>query len=137
VEFSERIENLFEQYRRQRDMFQTLQQRIEQIAVTATSARQEVAVTVGHGGKVRDVQFPTNAYKRMTPVELSAVIMQTLTEARDRANDESAAIMEPMMPAGMNARDMLSGKTSPMEMLPAEPRIPNVVRERLGLGRQS
>ena len=67
MDFTTRIESLFQEYERQRSSLGEMQQKMRAISATATSQRREVAVTVGQNGVLTDVQFPTSAYKRMTP----------------------------------------------------------------------
>jgi DNA-binding protein YbaB len=133
VDFNQRIEELFEQYQRQREGFRELHRRMHAISVTATSPRREVAVSVGHGGTVTDIRFPTSAYRRLAPAELTGVIMQTLAEAKNQAQDEAAAIIAPLLPQGMQAKDLLSGRVSAEALMPAQPRLPNSVLEQLGM----
>jgi hypothetical protein len=133
-DFNERIEGLFEQYKRQREGFAALQKQMQEITATATSPRREVAVTVGHGGVVTDIRFPTGAYRRMAPTELAAVLMSTLAEAREQAQQEAAAILGPVLPSGMNAKNLLSGQATVDQLMPPQPRMANSVREQLGLG---
>ncbi|AGZ38792.1 YbaB/EbfC family nucleoid-associated protein [Actinoplanes friuliensis] len=135
MDFNERIEHLFEEYQRQRASFSTLQQQMREISASATSARHEVTVTVGQSGVLTDIRFPTSAYKRLTPAELTATIMQTFAEAKEEATSQAAAILAPMLPDGMDARAMVSGQAGVDTYLPAEPRMATSVREILGLGR--
>jgi hypothetical protein len=135
MEFNERIERLFEQYKQQRDGLGALQRKMQAIAVTTVSPRREVSVTVGHGGVVSDVSFPTAAYRRLAPNELTALIMETMNAAKEQAQDQAAAIIAPILPAGLNAKDLVGGRVSPDTLMPPEPRMANSVREQLGLGR--
>jgi DNA-binding protein YbaB len=135
MEFNERIESLFEQYKKQREGFGALQQKMQAITVTTTSPRREVSVTVGHGGVVSDVSFPTGAYRRLAPAELTALIMQTMNAAKEQAQEQAAAIIAPMLPQGMNAKDLLNGRASADMLMPPQPRMANSVREQLGLGK--
>jgi len=127
-----RLEQMFEQYQRQHSMLTDLHQKMKEISVTATSPRREVEITVNHGGSVTDIAFTGSAYKRMAPKELAEVIMRTLEDAKDKAADESARLLEPVMPNGMNARDLLAGRLGIEQLAPADgPRLPQIVREEL------
>jgi YbaB/EbfC DNA-binding family protein len=100
--------------------------------VTATSPRKEVSVTVNHGGNLTSINFTGTAYKRLASKDLAALIMRTLDEAREKAADESAELVAPMVPSGVNARDLVSGKLGVEPLMPADgPRVPRAVREYL------
>jgi DNA-binding protein YbaB len=130
-EHQRRIEDLYEQYQRQRQGLGELQQRMQAIAVTAYSPRREVAVTVGYTGVVSDISFPNSNYRRLAPQELSAMLMRAIADAKDRAAAEAAEVLTPLMPAGLDAKDLVSGRYSVDQLVPAEPRFPPVVAEQL------
>jgi DNA-binding protein YbaB len=135
MDFNERIEHLFQEYERQRSSLTTMQQKMREISASATSPRREVTVTVGQNGVVTDVTFPTGAYKRLTPAELTAVIMQTYAEAKEQVMELAAEVLAPVLPEGMDAHALVRGTAGAETFLPAEPRMATSVREFLGLGR--
>lgn len=136
VDFSARIEGLFEEYGRQRSSLGELQQKMREISVTATSQRREVAVTVGQNGVVTDIQVLTGAYRRMTPKELSAVLMAVYTDAKEQAMVQAAEVLKPFLPDGMDAGALVRGTAGAEAHFPVEPRLAGSVREMLGLGRE-
>ncbi|HKT00217.1 MAG TPA: YbaB/EbfC family nucleoid-associated protein [Rugosimonospora sp.] len=105
------------------------QRRLSEIACTATAPRQAVSVTVGHGGVVTAISFPTGMYKRMAPVELATALMNTINEARDMALDEAGEILAPSLPPGLSARAMLTGQVDLRSMLPDTPHMSDQTRE--------
>lgn len=129
----DRIERLFEEYQRQRDNLADMQRRMSEISASATSPRREVTVTVGQNGVLTDIQFSNGAYRRMTPADLTAVVMATFNEAKEAAFEEATRILAPMLPDGADAAAMVRGKAGVDAYLPAEPRIATSVREILGL----
>ncbi|KXK60061.1 hypothetical protein AWW66_20815 [Micromonospora rosaria] len=132
--FDDRIETLFAEYERQRTSVQELQEKMSKVKASATSPRREVTVTVGQNGVLTDVSFPTSAYRRMSPTELQATIMQTFTEAREQVMEQAADLLAPLLPAGMNAAKMVRGEAGVDMYLPPEGlRMPQGVRELLGL----
>ncbi|GAA2713722.1 YbaB/EbfC family nucleoid-associated protein [Actinoplanes palleronii] len=130
---SERIEQLFAEYQRQRDNLADMQRKMSEISASATSPRREVTVTVGQNGVLTDIQFANGTYRRMTPSDLTAVVMTTFAEAKEAAMDQAAQILAPMLPDGLNAADLVRGKAGADAYLPAEPRIATSVREMLGM----
>ena len=126
------LEHLFEQYREQRNAFTDLHRKVQEIAATATSPRKEVSVTVNHGGSLTDISFAGTAYKRMSSKDLSALILRTFQDAREKAFEESAALIAPLMPAGLNARELVAGRLGMDTLVPADgPRLPASIREHL------
>jgi DNA-binding protein YbaB len=127
-----RLETMFEEYQRQRLTLTELHQKIQAISVTTSSPRREVEVTVNHGGNITDIAFTGTGYRRLAPKELSALIMKTIADAKEQAAAESAELLAPLMPAGLNARDMLAGRLGLEQMAPSDgPRLPQIVREQL------
>jgi DNA-binding protein YbaB len=127
-----RLEAMFEEYQRQRLSLTELHQRIQAITATASSPRRELDVTVNHAGSVVDITFHGPAYRRLAPKDLSALILKTIEDAKAKAIAESAELIEPMMPAGLNARDLLAGRLGLNDMVPADgPRLPQIVTEQL------
>jgi DNA-binding protein YbaB len=133
VDANARIESLFEEYQRQRNSLTEMQQRMRALSGTATSPRREVTVSVGQSGVLTDIRFPTSAYKRMTPSDLSEVILATYTDAKESVLAQAAEVLAPMLPAGMDARALVDGTAGTDAYLPAEPRIATSVREILGM----
>ncbi|MFC0547896.1 YbaB/EbfC family nucleoid-associated protein [Kutzneria chonburiensis] len=97
-------------YQRQRANFDQARASLASITSSVTSPRREVTATVGHVGELTEISFPTSAYKRMTPVELGAVIVRTVGAAREKSVTAAADVMAPMLPPSLSARDLMSGK---------------------------
>ena len=127
-----RLEQIFEEYQRKHSALSELHKKMQAISVTAVSPRREVEVTVNHGGGMTDIAFTGPAYKRLAPKELSELIMRTLEEAKEKAAAESAELLAPMMPGGMNPRDLIAGRLGMDQLAPADgPRLPQIIREQL------
>ncbi|MBU2670262.1 YbaB/EbfC family nucleoid-associated protein [Actinoplanes bogorensis] len=135
MDFNERIESLFEEYQRQRNSLTEMQQKMRALTATATSPRREVTVTVGQNGVLTDIKFPTSAHKRLTPADLTEVILAAYGEAKEDVTGQAAAVLAPMLPEGTDARALVDGSAGTDAYLPAEPRMATSVREMLGLGR--
>ena len=127
-----RLETMFEEYQRQRLTLTELHQKIQAISVTASSARRELEVTVNHGGAITDITFTGTGYRKLAPKDLSALILRTIADAKEQAAAESAELLAPMMPAGLNARDLVAGRLGLEQLAPSDgPRLPQIVREQL------
>lgn len=111
-------------FQRRRDELVENQRRLKEITSTATAPRQVVSVTVGRSGELKDLRFPTNAYKNMTPAELATAILGTAEEARSAALKQSAEVLAPMLPKGVSADDLVRGTLDLSSLIPEEPRSP-------------
>ncbi|HUQ54865.1 YbaB/EbfC family nucleoid-associated protein [Lentzea sp.] len=114
----EQFEQTREEFRRKREDLRDVQAKMAGISVSVTAPRRVVEVTVGRNGDVTDVSFPSGAYKSMVPSELAKVVLETVRNAQEKAREELAQLMEPMMPAGFAVRDLLAGKADLDAMLP-------------------
>ena len=95
-----------------------LYRELNDLSETATSARQEVKVTVGRQGELTDLSFPSSGFKKMTGPELAAVIVKTAAQAQSQLRARAAALMAPSMPAGVSAEDLIAGKADVQAWLP-------------------
>ncbi|WP_367129241.1 YbaB/EbfC family nucleoid-associated protein [Saccharothrix sp. HUAS TT1] len=128
---TEHLEQLFAQLREQQRLMAETQQRLQEIQATVTAPRRVVSVTVGHGGRVTDVKFPTAAYKKMPPAELAGVLVDTIAEAQRKVGDEAAELLAPQMPAGLDAKAIFSGEFDAKSFVPPESGLPESLRAAL------
>ena len=109
-QYEKMLEDAMGAYQRQRDHFAETRREVETATSTVTSARREVTATVGRTGELTELSFPTSAYKRMAPAELASVIVQTISAAREKSVAAAAEMLAPMLPPGISAQDLMSGK---------------------------
>src|SRR5690242_6706932 len=76
--YDQHIEELLGAYRRERAQVGELQRRMREVQSSATAPRQALKVSVNAQGEVTEIEFPTGAYKRMAPVELSQMLLVTI-----------------------------------------------------------
>ncbi|SDM81315.1 YbaB/EbfC family nucleoid-associated protein [Allokutzneria albata] len=126
---TEQFEHLIARYREQYEALRETQQRLREISCTATAPRQAVSVTAGHGGVIKDVKFPTGAYKRMAPNELAAAVLGAITEAQNLATAEAAEAVAPSLPEGVDARRLFAGEVDLQTLLAPEPHLSDTVRD--------
>ncbi|MBB4687600.1 YbaB/EbfC family nucleoid-associated protein [Amycolatopsis jiangsuensis] len=109
-QYEKMLEDAMGAYQRQREHFDETRNEVDTATSSATSARREVTATVGRTGELTELSFPTGAYKRMAPAELASVIVQTVAAAREKSVAAAAELMAPMLPPGISAEDLMSGK---------------------------
>lgn len=130
------IEDLLDQYRRQRKEAAATRRRINETTSTVTAPRQTVKITVGAQGEVTAVEFPTGAYRRMAPKELADVLLATLRQARAEALEGVAGVLAEQLPPGVTVPDLLQGRVDPGAVLPEDPAMPDSVRDYVDHGFQ-
>jgi len=136
--FETEVEDLMRAFRERRAKVGEQQRQIAELRATATTPRQTVKVTVDVHGAITALEFPTGAYKRMTPTELAEAITSTAAEAKTKAMEtlHSAVLPElPGLPPGLSYTDLVEGKADLSAALPTEPAMPDQVREYAETGR--
>ena len=134
-DFEAAAEHALARYRELRQDAMKIKQQMQEISGTATSKRQTVKVTVNVHGEITALEFPTSAYKRMTPTELADAIKTTAQEAKAKAAEDLNALMEPKLTSGMSFKDLMQGKADLTAGLPEEPAMPDEVSDYLRRGR--
>ncbi|GAA1324905.1 YbaB/EbfC family nucleoid-associated protein [Pseudonocardia xinjiangensis] len=107
-----------ESYRTRLDNLMQMRNRLKSVSASATAPRKVVSVTVGNGGELTDLSFPTNAYKTMSRTELAATILRTVAEARTKAMQQSAETLGPILPAGVDFDHLVDGTVEMKDLLP-------------------
>jgi hypothetical protein len=129
--YDQEIEDLLALYRKQREEAVDKRRRINEVTGTATAPRQTVKATVNAQGEVVSIEFPTGAYHRMAPKELSEALLATLREARANALEAVAEVTGLGLPDGIKVADLLAGKADPTALIGEEPGMPDAVRQHL------
>jgi hypothetical protein len=129
------------QYQRRLAGIGELRSKMAAISGTASSARQSVKVTVDVNGEITSLEFPTGAYKRLPPAELSAEILATARDAKAKAKEQLDALMAVELPADRRLSDLakvaeiVKGGADPAEVFGAEPSMPDAIRAYIETGR--
>ncbi|MEU6220124.1 YbaB/EbfC family nucleoid-associated protein [Streptomyces sp. NPDC047022] len=126
--YDEQVEELLAQYRQAREQAADTRIQINEIEATATAPRRVVKVTVGAQGQVKALDFPTPAYRTMTPKDLARVILATVEKARAEALSKVSEAALGGMFGGMSPADLLQGRVDPRSFLPEELDLPDVIR---------
>jgi DNA-binding protein YbaB len=134
VDYQQMVEELTQEYEKAKARTGELRREVSELNATATAPRETVKVTVGAQGDVRSIEFPTSAYKRMPPAELSAALMETINEAKDKAHEMLNELMTPSMPGGLKFMEVMQGKVEPSALGDARPGMPGIVRDYLSGG---
>lgn len=133
--YDQHIEELLGAYRRGRAQVVELRHRMRDVKASVTAPRQALKVAVNGQGELTEIEFPTGAYKRMAPMELSQLILTTVQKARSKAMADVAEVLSGHLPEGIAAGDLLQGKADLGGLLPEAPPMPDEVREYITNGR--
>jgi DNA-binding protein YbaB len=133
--YDQGIEDLLALYQKQREEAAETRRKINEVTGVGVAPRQSVKVTVTANGEVTAVDFPTGAYRRMAPKELSEAMLAALAQAREKALEQVAELTSIGLPPGVGASDLLQGKADPTVLLAADPTMPDSVRDYIDKGR--
>ncbi len=133
--YDQGIEDLLALYHKQREEAAETRRRINEITGTGTAPRQSVKATVSAHGEVTAIEFPTGAYRRMAPKELSEALLTALAQAREAALTQVAELTSVGLPPGVATADLLQGRADPTVLLSEDPTMPASVRDYIDHGR--
>jgi len=131
-QYEQQLEESLALYHRRRQELGEFQRGMANISVTVVSPRKVVSVTMGNAGELKEVKFPTTAYRNMTPSELGAVLTATIEDARSQALDRAADLLSVMLPPDLDAKELVRGKVDLAAMMPDDPAAPNPLFDRSG-----
>ncbi|MGW2778012.1 YbaB/EbfC family nucleoid-associated protein [Streptomyces olivaceoviridis] len=132
--YEQEIEQLLADYRKEREEAEENRRRINAVTATATSRRREVKVTVSARGEVSEIDFPTGAFRRMTPKELGELIRTTISEARAQALQQVDELPMGQLLFGLKPSELLTGDVDMSSILPEHPQTSDLVRDYLEHG---
>jgi DNA-binding protein YbaB len=95
---------------RTRQRLTALRSEMAEASTTVSSKDKMISVTVDGRGAVTGITFQTAKWRRMAPAELGAALVSTIAAARQEAMERAADKYQPVFPAGMPARQLLSGR---------------------------
>lgn len=119
--YAQQMEEALAQYQRRREELVAFQRDAADIAVTVTAPRKVVSVTIGNGGTIKEIKFPTTAFKNLSGPELAKVLVTTIEDARSQALDKVADLLAPMLPPGLDPRQVVRGSADLDTVMPADP----------------
>jgi hypothetical protein len=132
--YEQEIEQLLADYRKEREEADSNRRRVNAVTGTATSRRREVKITVSARGEVSEIDFPTGAFRRMTPKELGEIIRTTIAEARAQALEQVDEIPFARSLFGLKPSEVLTGEFDMNSLLPVDPQTGDLVRDYLDNG---
>jgi DNA-binding protein YbaB len=84
---------------------------------TVRSRNRALSVVVDAQGDVVDITFHSRGYRSMPAAELSALLVETISEARRQAIAEVASVFSTILPEAVPIMDMINGTADIDEMI--------------------
>ncbi|TMR99928.1 YbaB/EbfC family nucleoid-associated protein [Nonomuraea basaltis] len=111
------LEQLVQEVNQQTEQLRKMHEKVRELSATARSKDGMVTVTVGPRGEVRTIEFDPRVYRKMSPSELSALIVEQIGRATRQVSDEMKELMEPFGP-DLPFEDLFGEGTSFESFLP-------------------
>lgn len=111
------LEQLVREVNQQTEQLRQMQERAQELSATATSQDGMVSVTVGPRGEVRTIELDPRVYRKLSPSELSASIVEQIRHATLQVSGEMKELMEPFVP-NLPFEDLFGEKTNFESFLP-------------------
>ncbi|MET7394107.1 YbaB/EbfC family nucleoid-associated protein [Dactylosporangium sp. NPDC005572] len=106
----DRIEQAHAEFDRVQATLADIQDSLGSTETTATSKNRALSVTVDGRGEISDIKFLTRSYRTMPPAELTAMLIETIREARAQARTAMAEAFQPVFPPGSPLADIINGR---------------------------
>jgi hypothetical protein len=112
------IDEAARELRRQRERLETIRKKVDGSTTKVTSKDRLVTVTIGQGGNVESIEFNSQKFRRMAPAELSAVLVETISQAQTQGRERLYRAFRPLLPKGMGLDfgGTVTGKTTLEQM---------------------
>ena len=99
-------------FAQQRDALVAARTALETEAIVATSSDGLLTVTMSLAGRISDLTFASAGYTQLQPGQLSALLLQTIEAARDRAGAQAETRTQEILGSdgvGAGLRDTMAG----------------------------
>jgi hypothetical protein len=77
---------------------------------TVASTNRMISVTVDSGGRLTNLSFEGNRYRALAPAELGALVVGTVAEAQEQANQAAMAAMAELLPEALDFSGLAGGE---------------------------
>lgn len=104
-----RFEQLAGEYERMDAKLSEARRQMQELRGTASSADNGIKVTVGPRGGLVDLVVDPRTYRKLSPSELTAQVLELSAQAAEDAMARAEAIMRPLLPADVPVRGVLDG----------------------------
>ncbi|TDC02309.1 YbaB/EbfC family DNA-binding protein [Nonomuraea longispora] len=92
------LEQLVQEVNQQTEQLKQMQEKVRDLSATSRSKDGMVSVTVGPRGDVRTIDLDPRVYRKLSPSELSASIVEQIGKAARQVRGDMKEVMEPFVP---------------------------------------
>jgi DNA-binding protein YbaB len=107
--FESAIGDAMAELEKQRDSLAHLTEELGQISATARSKRRQVSVTVDARGEITELIFHGQGYKNLPPADLARLIVETIQDAKQAAQEQVWDSFGDSMPEGLEFAKATAG----------------------------
>ncbi|MGN9842663.1 YbaB/EbfC family nucleoid-associated protein [Nonomuraea sp. H19] len=111
------LEQLVQEVNQQTEQLRKMHEKVRELSATVRSKDGMVTVTVGPRGEVRTIEFDPRVYRKLSPSELSALLVEQIGLATRQVSGEMKELMEPFVP-DLPFEDLFGEGTSFESFLP-------------------
>lgn len=129
-----RFEVLLDEYERIKDNTSKLQRRLREAEGAAASKDGAVKLTVGPRGELRTLQIDPRAYRRLSPSELAAEIIELSGAAARDVQSQLEQAIAPFLPPDVTYQQVADGEVDPASWRPSQASLQRIL-ESWGTGR--
>ncbi|MBE1583658.1 YbaB/EbfC family nucleoid-associated protein [Nonomuraea angiospora] len=112
------LEQLVQEVNQQTEQLKKMQEKVRELSATAKSKDGMVTVTVGPRGEVRTIEFDPRVYRKLSPSELSASVVEQIGRATRQVSTEMKELMEPFGMPDLPFEDLFGEGTNLESFLP-------------------
>jgi DNA-binding protein YbaB len=92
------LEQLVQEVNQQTEQLGRMHEKVRELSATVQSKDGMVTVTVGPRGEVRTIEFDPRVYRKLSPSELSALIVEQIGRAGAQVSGDMKELMESVVP---------------------------------------
>ncbi|MDX3106095.1 YbaB/EbfC family nucleoid-associated protein [Nonomuraea angiospora] len=112
------LEQLVQEVNQQTEQLKKMQEKARELSATAKSKDGMVTVTVGPRGEVRTIEFDPRVYRKLSPSELAASVVEQIGRATRQVSTEMKELMEPFGMPDLPFEDLFGEGTNFESFLP-------------------
>jgi YbaB/EbfC DNA-binding family len=103
------IERAYAQFEASKRAIGELRGQLRGGTTTATSRNRALTVTVDGHGELSEIKFLTRSYRIMPSIELAALLVETIGEARRLSLAKATEAFQAVLPAGLPLAELVGG----------------------------
>ena len=104
-----RLESALADLRAQQEKIRDFSAAMAARTTAVTSKNRMISAKVDSSGRLVELTFKGNRYRNLPPAELSALVIETVTNAQQTALKESMAAAADLMPGGFEVPGLIGG----------------------------